>query len=57
MQWYAFHKEPPGGTDAENGRFSKVFHAEMICLILLVPTVFFFHIVEYIILKHRSLLA
>lgn len=19
MQWYAFHKEPPGGTDAPNG--------------------------------------
>nr|CAD1825116.1 unnamed protein product [Ananas comosus var. bracteatus] len=28
MQWYAFHKEPPGGTDAENGkkeRLLKIF--------------------------------
>jgi len=21
MQWYAFHKEPPGGMDAPHGRY------------------------------------
>ncbi|XP_008797271.2 zeaxanthin epoxidase, chloroplastic [Phoenix dactylifera] len=24
MQWYAFHKEPPGGTDAPNGRKERL---------------------------------
>ncbi|XP_038901320.1 zeaxanthin epoxidase, chloroplastic [Benincasa hispida] len=25
MQWYAFHKEPPGGTDPPNGRKERLF--------------------------------
>jgi hypothetical protein len=24
MQWYAFHNEPAGGTDPENGMFANV---------------------------------
>ncbi|XP_072971571.1 zeaxanthin epoxidase, chloroplastic isoform X2 [Typha angustifolia] len=25
MQWYAFHKEPPGGTDVANGKKERLF--------------------------------
>lgn len=25
MQWYAFHNEPAGGTDPENGMFANIY--------------------------------
>lgn len=25
MQWYAFHNEPTGGTDPENGAFANIY--------------------------------